>query len=102
MSIKKVVFTGPANTGKSTVLGHLIGKELVGPTLGVEVYPYKSYNIWDCGGTYKGLGKIYYKDADIAFVFGDNDAVVMELKEMSPAVQIHHFWSQEQIKGILH
>lgn len=99
---KKVLFVGPPCSGKSLIMDELLGETIhmdhtYTPTLGVELYPYYApsggkYNIWDCGGRHIGLANDYYKQGDIAIVFGDDEDFRYRnaLIQTSPRIAIYH------------
>jgi hypothetical protein len=80
MNNRKVIFVGNARTNKSTIARSLTGHEPLTsytPTLGAEVGMYHGqsgtpYSIWDCSGSYPGLGEGYWIKADIAILFSSS------------------------------
>ena len=66
----KVVLVGDGKVGKTSLVKKCLTDEFETkyvPTLGVEVYPFNNYNIWDTAGQdrFGGLRDGYYVDANI-------------------------------------
>lgn len=89
----KVVLIGSTNTGKTTFVYKLLGKQQpVAVTLGVEVSTIDlnhqgkkiRINFWDCAGNpnYKGLAEGYYINSKAAIIFKDqyNKYITLERK----------------------
>ena len=91
----KTLFIGPSGIGKSTFLLKLVNNKNNIPnlentpiTIGVDVSPITFHqnnrkirlNIWDCAGhqRYKGLGKDYYRNADICVIFKNDNTNITD------------------------
>jgi len=101
----KLVLVGDGGVGKSTLINKLLYDEfdpMYIATLGVEVYPWNGYNIWDTAGQNKfgGLRDGYYINADLAIIMVDVTSKLTaksikewynSLKRMSPNVKVAIF-----------
>jgi GTPase SAR1 family protein len=87
----KIILVGEGKTGKTNFMRKTMGYDELPEyqaTLGVEVHPYIYYaqvpptssddvikfNVWDCSGNaqFKGLGELYWLDAQYAIVFSES------------------------------
>lgn len=91
----KTLFIGPSGIGKTSFLTKLyhsrndVNVLNIPTTLGVDVKPVVLYqdhrkirlNVWDCTGNkkYKGLGKEYYLNADLAVVFKNDNINITDI-----------------------
>ena len=91
----KTLFIGPSGIGKTSFLTKLfynrndINTLNIPNTLGVDVKPVTLHrydrklrlNVWDCAGNqkYKGLGKEYYKEANIAVIFKNDNINITDI-----------------------
>src|SRR5260221_13592107 len=101
----KLVLVGDGGVGKSTLVKKLYGDNFDHryiPTLGVEVYPWGGYNIFDTAGCSKfgGLRDGYYINADLAVIMIDATSKITaksvkiwygDLKRAAPDVKIGIF-----------
>tara|TARA_B100002019_G_C21133622_1_gene529584 strand:+ start:315 stop:737 length:423 start_codon:yes stop_codon:yes gene_type:complete len=111
----KTIFAGPSKIGKTTFLHKLFynnndiyNLRTIPSTLGVTVMPVDFYNendkirldIWDCAGDrrYKGLGKQYYINSNLAIVFKDKTSfhrnIINDINEICgniPILEINNF-----------
>lgn len=72
----KLVLVGDGGVGKSTLVKKLLNgnfEQGYVPTLGIEVYPWRNYVIWDTAGQDKfgGLRSGYYIEAKKAIIMVD-------------------------------
>ena len=91
----KTLFIGPSGIGKTSFLTKLfynrndINTLNIPNTLGADVKPVNLFqnnrklrlNVWDCAGNqkYKGLGKEYYKEANIAVIFKNDNTNITDI-----------------------
>lgn len=122
MQRTKVIFVGNAKSNKSTIAKQLGGE--VPPssylaTLGVEIYFYDApsggkYAIWDCSGSFPGLGSGYWVGAQRAIIFSSSYEIhsttskshgewVSELSNHLHPSKIHtlHNATLESVKALL-
>ena len=97
----KIIFVGESGVGKTSIIKRLQTNDFnenINPTI-VANYSYKSIkindikvecNIWDTvgGESYRGLGKMFYNNSDIAiFVFDITNSKTFD--------EIKNFWYNE-------
>ena len=91
----KTLFIGPSGIGKTSFLTKLYHRRNdvdvlnISNTIGVDVKPvtlHQDYrkirlNVWDCAGNqkYKGLGKDYYLNSDIAVIFKTDNINITDI-----------------------
>ena len=98
----KLVLVGDGDVGKSTLVERLCNRSfdsIYSATLGVEVYPWGNYIIWDTAGKEKfgGLRDGYYINANLAIIMVDATSEITaksiknwysDLKRATPNVKI--------------
>lgn len=99
---QKLILVGDGGVGKTTLGKQLLRSEFDPkyiPTLGVEVFPYEAYNIWDTAGQTKfgGLRSGYYVGGSLAIIMVDATSELSanlindwynSLKEVNPRMKI--------------
>jgi GTP-binding nuclear protein Ran len=99
--MKKLVIIGDGGVGKTTYLNKIFTGMFTKryfATLGVELYPFNDYIIWDTAGQTKfsGLGEDYYIGADYGIIMCSESKITQKsikdwyniLKRTSPNIKI--------------